>query len=87
MRRFLDRLAREPAALGTLFSSVLPAMVVLGIVAMDAETIGVLVVAVNAISGFAIRMLVAPNAAVATVPAAVAAVPAAVAAVPATADA
>jgi hypothetical protein len=56
----LQRIAAEPAALGTLVASVLPAFVALGILTMDAETIGVLVVAVNALTGFAIRMLVAP---------------------------
>ena len=60
--KILQRLAAEPAAFGTLLSSVLPALVVLHVVALDAETIGVLVVAVNAISGFAVRMLVAPTA-------------------------
>jgi hypothetical protein len=60
MKRFLDRLTREPAALGTLMASVMPALVVLGVLTLDAEQIGVLVVAVNAITGFAIRMLVAP---------------------------
>ena len=57
---FLQRVAAEPAALGTLLASVLPAFVALGVLSMDAETIGVLVVAVNAISGFGIRLLVIP---------------------------
>ena len=56
----LQRIAVEPAAFGTLIASVLPAFVALGVLHMDAETIGVLVVAVNALTGFAIRMLVAP---------------------------
>ena len=56
----LQRMAAEPAALGTLLASVLPAFVVLGVFTMDAETIGVLVVAVNAFAGFGIRMLVSP---------------------------
>ena len=57
---FIQRVAAEPAALGTLLASVLPAFVALGVLSMDAETIGVLVVAVNAISGFGIRLLVTP---------------------------
>ena len=57
----LQRIAAEPAALGTLVASVLPAFVALGVLKMDAETIGVLVVAINGISGFGIRMLVAPQ--------------------------
>jgi hypothetical protein len=56
----IQRLAAEPAAFGTLVASVLPAFVALGVLHMPAETIGVLVVAVNAITGFGIRMLVAP---------------------------
>jgi hypothetical protein len=56
----LQRIAGEPAALGTLVASVLPAFVALGILTMDAETIGVLVVAINGLTGFAIRLLVAP---------------------------
>lgn len=57
---FLQRIATEPAAFGTLVASILPAFVALGVFTMDAETIGVLVVAVNALTGFGIRMLVAP---------------------------
>ena len=56
----LQRIAAEPAAFGTLVASVLPAFVALGLLSVDAETIGVLVVAVNALTGFGIRMLVAP---------------------------
>jgi hypothetical protein len=63
MRPFVDRLAREPAALGTLVASILPALVALRLVSLDAEAIGVLVVAVNTIIGFLIRFLVAPTAA------------------------
>ena len=55
-----QRLAAEPAALGTLVASVLPAFVALGLLDMPAETIGVLVVAINALAGFGIRMFVAP---------------------------
>jgi len=62
MRQILNRLAAEPAAVGTLLASVLPALVALKLLQLDAETIGVLVVAVNTVVGFAIRMLVAPTA-------------------------
>jgi hypothetical protein len=55
-----QRLATEPAAFGTLVASILPAFVALGVLDMPAETIGVLVVAVNGLTGFGIRMLVAP---------------------------
>jgi hypothetical protein len=61
MNAILQRIAVEPAAFGTLIASVLPAFVALGVFSMDAETIGVLVVAVNAFTGFGIRMLVAPT--------------------------
>jgi hypothetical protein len=60
MRQLIHRLASEPAAFGTLVASVLPALVALGLISLDPETIGVLVVAVNTVVGFAIRMLVAP---------------------------
>lgn len=59
--RIVDRLAQEPAALGTVVASVLPALVVLDLLRLDEQAIGVLVVAVNAIVGFAVRLLVAPS--------------------------
>ena len=62
MRQILDRLAAEPAALGSLLASILPALVAVGLITLDAEAIGVLVVAVNTIVGFAVRMLVLPTA-------------------------
>lgn len=55
-----QRLAAEPAAFGTLVASVLPAFIALGVLHMPAETVGVLVVAINALTGFGIRMFVAP---------------------------
>ena len=61
MRQFLHRLAAEPAAIGSLMASVLPALVALGLITLDAEAIGVLVVAVNTIVGFAVRMFVSPT--------------------------
>jgi hypothetical protein len=57
----LQRLAREPAAIGTALASVLPALVVLDLVSLDEQSIGVLVVAINAIVGLAVRVLVAPT--------------------------
>ena len=59
--RIIDRLAQEPAAVGTVVASVLPALVVLGLVSLDAQQIGVLVVAINALVGFTVRLLVAPS--------------------------
>jgi hypothetical protein len=60
MRPILNRLSAEPAALGTVAASVLPAMAALHVITLDAEEIGVLVVAVNGIVGFALRVLVTP---------------------------
>jgi energy-converting hydrogenase Eha subunit B len=60
MHKILNRLAAEPAAIGSLLASVLPALVALGLISLDAEAIGVLVVAVNTIVGFAVRTLVFP---------------------------
>jgi hypothetical protein len=57
----LQRLAREPTAVGTVVASVLPALVALRLVSMDEQAIGVVVVAVNAVAGFALRMLVTPR--------------------------
>jgi hypothetical protein len=61
MRTFTNSLAREPAALGALVASVLPALVALQVLSIDNQTIGVLAVAINAIVGFAVRMFVAPT--------------------------
>ena len=60
MRTILNRLAAEPAAIGSLVASVLPALVALRLVSLDAESIGVLVVAVNTIVAFALRIVVTP---------------------------
>jgi hypothetical protein len=61
MRTIMERLGREPAAVGTLVASVLPALVALGVISLDEQTIGLLVVAVNAVVGFAVRLLVEPS--------------------------
>ena len=60
MRSILNRLAAEPAAIGGLVASVLPALVALRLISLDAESIGVLVVAVNTIVGFGLRIVVTP---------------------------
>jgi hypothetical protein len=60
MRTILTRLAAEPAAVGSLTASVLPALVALRLITLDAEEIGVLVVAVNTLVGFGLRIVVAP---------------------------
>ena len=60
MRSIPNRLAAEPAAIGSLMASVLPALVALQLISLDAESIGVLVVAVNTIVAFALRVVVTP---------------------------
>ena len=60
MRPILIRLAAEPAAVGSLVASVLPALVALRLITLDAEEIGVMVVAVNTIVGFGLRIVVSP---------------------------
>jgi hypothetical protein len=59
--RIINRLAQEPTAVGTVVASVLPALVVLGLVSLDEQAIGVLVVAVNAVVGFTLRLRVTPS--------------------------
>jgi hypothetical protein len=60
MRTIMERLAREPAAVGTVVASVLPALAALGVISLDEQGIGLLVVAINAVVGFAVRLLVEP---------------------------
>jgi hypothetical protein len=53
-------LQREPAAIGTIVASVLPVLVMLGVIKIDEAGIAAVVVAVNAIVGFGVRLLVSP---------------------------
>jgi hypothetical protein len=62
MRRLTGQLHREPAAIGTLVGSVLPALVLIGLLNIDEKAIAGVVVAVNAIVGFAVRLTVIPTA-------------------------
>jgi hypothetical protein len=62
MARILILLRQEPAALGSLVASVLPALVLLGVLQVDEKSTAALVVAVNAIGAFAIRVSVTPKA-------------------------
>jgi hypothetical protein len=50
----------EPTAIGTLVASIAPALVLLGVLKVDEMGLSALVVAVNALMGFAVRLLVAP---------------------------
>ncbi len=53
-------LQREPAALGSLVASILPVLVLLGVLRIDDAGAAAVVVAINTVAGFAVRVLVAP---------------------------
>jgi len=53
-------LQREPAALGSLAASILPVLVLVDLVRVDAAGIAAVVVAINTIAGFGIRIVVSP---------------------------
>jgi hypothetical protein len=63
MRNLKLLLQREPAALGSLVASIMPVLVLLGVVRIDEAGIAAVVVAVNALVGFATRLAVTPVAA------------------------
>jgi hypothetical protein len=60
MRNLKSLLQTEPAALGSLVASILPVLVLLGVVRVDEEGIAAIVVAVNTTVGFVVRMSVTP---------------------------
>jgi hypothetical protein len=60
MRNLKSLLQDEPAALGSLVASILPVLVLLGVVRIDEEGIAAIVVAVNTTVGFAVRLSVQP---------------------------
>jgi hypothetical protein len=60
MRNLKTLLQHEPAALGSLVASVLPVLVLLGVVRVDEEGIAAIVVAINATVGFVVRLSVTP---------------------------
>ncbi len=68
MRSLKLVLQREPAAVGSLVASIMPVLVLLGVVRIDEAGIAAVVVAVNTAVGFAVRVLVAPVAALAPPP-------------------
>jgi hypothetical protein len=53
-------LQREPAALGSVVASVLPVLVLLGVIQVDEAGIAAIVVAINTVVGFGIRLVVSP---------------------------
>jgi hypothetical protein len=60
LRRFQLVLQREPAAAGSLAASIMPVLVLLGAIRIDEAGIAAVVVAINTIVGFAIRVAVQP---------------------------
>jgi hypothetical protein len=63
MRNLKLLLQREPAALGSLVASIMPVLVLLGLVRIDEAGIAAVVVAINAGVGFAVRLAVSPTSA------------------------
>ncbi len=61
MSNLTRTLRDEPTALGTLVASVAPVLVLLGILHLDETGIAAIVVAVNAVVGFTVRLLVTPT--------------------------
>ena len=62
MSRLVQVLKEEPAALGTLIAAVAPMLVLTGILHVDEKGISAIVLGVNALVGFAVRLLVTPTA-------------------------
>ncbi len=62
MSRLLQLLKKEPTALGTLVASIAPVLVLLGVVDVDEKGIAGIVVGVNALAGFLVRLVVTPTA-------------------------
>ena len=60
MRNLKLVLQREPAALGSVAASILPVLVLLGAIQIDEAGIAAVVVAINTIVGFGIRVAVSP---------------------------
>ncbi len=62
MRNLKLLLQREPAAVGTLVASIMPVLVLLGLIRIDEAGIAAVVVAINTAVGFGVRLLVTPAA-------------------------
>jgi hypothetical protein len=60
-RNLMVVLQREPAAFGSLVASVLPVLVLLRVIEIDGAGIAAIVVAINTVVGFGVRVLVSPN--------------------------
>lgn len=61
MSRLMRLLREEPTALGTLVASVAPILILLDVLHLDEHGISAVVVAVNALVGFSVRLLVSPT--------------------------
>ena len=59
-KRFKLVVQREPAAVGSLVASILPVLVLLGVLRIDEAGIAAVVVAVNTFVGFGVRVFVSP---------------------------
>lgn len=62
LSKLKEVLRDEPTAIGTLIASVAPALVLIGVLRIDETQVSALVVAVNAVAGFAVRLVVTPAA-------------------------
>jgi hypothetical protein len=61
MRNLKPFLLREPAAVGTLVASILPLLVLFDVLSLSEAQIAALVVFVNALVGFGVRLSVTPQ--------------------------
>ena len=61
MRNLKSLLQREPAAIGTLVASILPVLVLLKVLTLDEAQVAAIVVAVNTVVGFGVRLVVVPS--------------------------
>jgi len=61
VRNLKSLLQREPAAIGTLVASILPVLVLLGVLTLDEAQVAAIVVAVNTLVGFGVRLVVVPS--------------------------
>ena len=61
MRNLKSLLQREPAAIGTLVASILPVLVLLHVLTLDEAQVAAIVVAVNTLVGFGVRLMVVPS--------------------------
>jgi hypothetical protein len=60
LKKVLKRVAQEPALVGGFVTTILPALVVLGVVTLNEQQIAAVLVIVNAIVALSVRLLVTP---------------------------